>query len=157
MDSYDTTPVEGTDLPRRMLELEARLLDLESAVKTQRRMLAPVCLVTAGLVLAFASFGLIPGQSFNADLLDSWTMLFLVLVLVMMPLTVYTVMLRTAGLRGATAASWVVIGVFAVCMGAGPRGNLAEALGVGPWYLLGAVLITVIGLLRLPVADPVTR
>ncbi|MGH3715277.1 MAG: hypothetical protein ACRDT4_17705 [Micromonosporaceae bacterium] len=153
MGAYDDmTEVDVPVLQRRMLSLETRLVELESRVKTQRRMLAPVCLVTAGLALAFASFGLIRGG--EVDLLGGWTALFLVYVLVMVPLTALTVASRSAAVRGVAVAGWVVVGVMAVCMGAGPRGALAAALGIAPWYLLGASVVTIVGLIRLPAKAP---
>ncbi|MGH3648339.1 MAG: hypothetical protein ACRDTM_14335 [Micromonosporaceae bacterium] len=138
-------------LQRRLLGLETRQLELEAQLRTQRRMLAPVCVITAGVALAFASFGLVDGGS--GDLLGSWAALFLVYALVMVPLTALAVASRTAGLRGATVVAWVVVGVMAVCMASSPR-SAPGMLGIGPWYLLGASAITIVGLLRLPLRDP---
>ncbi len=126
MGPYDEEVSSPEFTQRRMLDLEGRLLELEGTVRTQRRMLVPVCLVTAGLTLAFASFGLVRGGERLA------------------------VIARTTAARAVGAATWAVIGLIAVCMGAGPRGALAAVLGIGPWYLLGAAAITTIGLLRLP-------
>lgn len=150
MGPYDEEVSSPEFTQRRMLDLEGRLLELESTVKTQRRMLVPVCLVTAGLALAFASFGLVRGGEHTEDLLGGWTALFFVYLLVAIPLTCLAVVARTTATRAVGAATWAVIGLIAVCMGAGPRGALAAVLGIGPWYLLGAAAITTIGLVRLP-------
>ncbi|MGH3738664.1 MAG: hypothetical protein ACRDT6_24125 [Micromonosporaceae bacterium] len=150
MGPYDETATaddETAALKRRMLNLETRLLELESEIRTERRMLVPACVVTAGLALAFASFGLISGA--DGDQLGSWAALFLVYAIVMVPLTVLTVMSRSAGMRGAAIVAWVMLGMMAVCLGASPRGALA-ALGIGPWYLLGSAAITIVGLTRMP-------
>lgn len=154
MGTYDETEAayeQSTALHRRLLSLETRQLELEAKVRTLRRMLAPVCVITAGLALAFASFGLVNGG--DPDRLGSWTAFFLVYALVMVPLTALAVASRSSGLRGAAVVAWVLVGLMAVCLGASPRGALA-VLGMGPWYLLGASAITIVGLLRLPAKDP---
>ena len=127
-----------------------RLLDLEREVDVQRRMLAPVCMITGGLVLAFASFGLVRRGEHTGELLEGWAALFFVYLLVMLPLTALAVGARHIGLKGVAAVAWGVIGVVALCIGAGPRPNLAAALGPAPWCLLVASVITLIGLVRLP-------
>ncbi|MQA24944.1 MAG: hypothetical protein GEU94_05610 [Micromonosporaceae bacterium] len=127
-----------------------RLVRLEHEIDVQRRMLAPVCMVTGGLVLAFASFGLISRGEYDGTLLEGWTALFFVYVLVMLPLTALAVGTRTIGLKGVAAAAWGVIAVVALCIGAGPRPNLAEVLGPAPWCLFVASLINLVGLIRLP-------